>query len=91
MARGSLGLRHVPAPTGADRLDGLVRADVPWDGSFDAPLREAAALFAETDLFVPDERLDGIFAVTPDNLPLVGRLDPEAKLWTHYNDIHRPG
>ena len=50
------------------------RADLSWDGRFDPVLAEARALMARPDLLTPERRLDGVFAVTPDNLPLVGRF-----------------
>lgn len=62
---------HRPEPI---EMAGRDRADVAWDGLFDPVLAASTALFARPDLLAPHTRLDGIFAVTPDNLPLVGRL-----------------
>lgn len=51
-----------------------VRGRAPGDGRFDPTLAEARTLVARPDLLTPEIRLDGVFAVTPDNLPLVGRF-----------------
>lgn len=65
---------HAADPLDADQMAALGRADQPWDGRFDDVVERGLGLMATPDLFRPVERLDGIFAVTPDNLPLVGRL-----------------
>lgn len=67
---------HDPAPVETTTLE---RADVPWDGRFDDVIERGLAQLARPELFAPTERLDGIFALTPDNLPLVGRW--EHRVW----------
>lgn len=48
-------------------------AERPWmPEPFDAVIERALALLPESTRFSPDERLNGIFAMTPDNLPLLG-------------------
>lgn len=48
-------------------------AERPWmHEPFDAVIERALALLPEHARFTPDERLNGIFAMTPDNLPMLG-------------------
>lgn len=70
--RWGYGSYHHPAE--AVEMDGRPGADLSWDGRFEKVLEAATALFARPELFTPEVRLDGAFAVTPDNLPLVGRI-----------------
>lgn len=67
---------HAPDPIDAATL---ATAELPWDGRFDDPIARGLRLFARPDLFAPARRLDGVFAVTPDNLPLIGSWS--ARTW----------
>lgn len=54
-------------------MEGLGGADQPWLELFDDPVQRAVALLPEASRFEVDRRLNGVFAVTADNLPLLGR------------------
>ncbi|KAI9375658.1 FAD dependent oxidoreductase [Aspergillus egyptiacus] len=45
-----------------------------WAEEFDATLHRALRLIPEKTKLVPREKYKGIFAVTPDNMPLVGEI-----------------
>lgn len=62
---------HTPEPVDMRELP---TADLDWDGRFDRVVRRGLDLLAEPGLFTPEQRVDGVYAMTPDNLPLVGRL-----------------
>ncbi|KAE8400900.1 FAD dependent oxidoreductase [Aspergillus pseudonomiae] len=45
-----------------------------WIGQFDETLSRAMRFIPEETKFVPRERFNGIFSMTPDNMPLVGSI-----------------
>ncbi|KAE8375827.1 FAD dependent oxidoreductase [Aspergillus bertholletiae] len=45
-----------------------------WIGQFDETLSKAMRFIPEETKFVPRERFNGIFSMTPDNMPLVGSI-----------------
>ncbi len=60
---------HAPVPADATTLASALRR---WDGRFDDAVARGLERLADPARFTPTERVDGVFAVTPDNLPLVG-------------------
>lgn len=59
------------------------RADLAWPGElFDTPIRAAVELLPAADQFRPEDRLNGIYAMTPDDVPLVGPVHGFAGLWS---------
>ncbi|KAL4971494.1 FAD dependent oxidoreductase [Aspergillus desertorum] len=46
----------------------------PWVEEFDTTLRQALRLIPEKTNLVPREKFNGIFSMTPDNMPLVGEI-----------------
>ncbi|KAH8692242.1 FAD dependent oxidoreductase [Talaromyces proteolyticus] len=45
-----------------------------WAGHFDITLNRALSLIPEKTKLVPREKFNGIFSMTPDNMPLVGKV-----------------
>lgn len=70
---------HHPVPVGQDELfDG---AGLTWSDHFD-PVVESAQRFLRPEVkFAPERRVNGVFAMTPDNLPFVGRHPKADKIW----------
>ncbi|RAX44118.1 FAD-dependent oxidoreductase [Arthrobacter sp. AQ5-06] len=61
---------HVPAPVGQGGLtDG---AGLPWPEVFDPVVTTAQRLLRQEARFSPTRRINGVFAMTPDNLPFLG-------------------
>jgi glycine/D-amino acid oxidase-like deaminating enzyme len=55
---------------------------LPWSAdAFDAAVAAAVDLLPEGGRFSPDARLNGVFAVTADNLPLLGPAAGVRGLW----------
>lgn len=73
---------HRPLPVDQQALrDG---ASLPWSESFDAAVDAALALLRPEARDVPRHRLhrlNGVFAMTPDNLPFLGRHPRSSHLW----------
>lgn len=61
---------HVPVPVGQPTLGS--GAGLEWDPGFEDSLDRAQALLREEARFVPERRINGVFAMTPDNLPFIG-------------------
>ncbi|MFF0724241.1 NAD(P)/FAD-dependent oxidoreductase [Streptomyces sp. NPDC004134] len=60
-----------------------VRAEEPWPGEpFDGAVAAALALLPPAHRFTPAVRLNGVFSVTPDNLPLLGPFTGLPGLWS---------
>ena len=60
----------------------LTEAELAWsDDSFEAALERAFQLFPPEHRFTVDRRLNGVFAMTADNLPLVGAATRVEGLW----------
>ncbi|MER5389410.1 FAD-binding oxidoreductase [Saccharopolyspora sp. NPDC002686] len=79
---GRLGLGtydHAPQPVPLDELGR--NAEQPWPGElFDDPVRRAMQLLPTP--FDLAERLNGVFATTPDNLPFLGPVPHVPGLWS---------
>ena len=61
---------HVPAPVAQDGLiDG---AGLPWPEEFESVVTTAQRLLRLEARFMPQRRINGVFAMTPDNLPFLG-------------------
>jgi glycine/D-amino acid oxidase-like deaminating enzyme len=69
---------HVPVPVA---VDGVGSAERPWSAVFDDAVQRALALLPPASRFKVDLRLNGVFATTADNLPLLGPVDGVAGLW----------
>ncbi len=62
---------HRPIPVGQDELaDG---ARLAWREDFDPVIASARRLLRPEARFTPERHINGIFAMTPDNLPFLGR------------------
>lgn len=71
---------HQPLPVPVDQLGD--HAERPWAGDlFDPAVARALALLPTPHRFTPQRRLNGVFAMTPDNLPLLGPVSDVAGLW----------
>ena len=68
------------ATIGVDVDDLGLSAEKPWTSEFDAPVGRAIGLLPVSSRFTPEIKLNGVFSMTPDNLPLVGRTNV-AGLW----------
>ncbi|KAF9892472.1 hypothetical protein FE257_001581 [Aspergillus nanangensis] len=60
---------HQPIPEEAKET-----AKGQWPAQFDETLKQALQLVPEQTNLVPNEKFNGIFSMTPDNLPLVGSV-----------------
>jgi len=70
---------HRPVPVGLDDLEdgaGLV-----WDAAFDPVIASAQRLLRPDARFEPEQRINGVFAMTPDNLPFLGRHPAMPGMW----------
>lgn len=71
---------HAPVPVHPEALGG--GAERPFRAAvFDPAIIAALELFPARSRFVPQRRLNGVFAMTPDNLPLLGPVEDLAGLW----------
>lgn len=71
---------HQPLQVAIDDLGG--HAEQPWATAiFDPAIPSAMSLMPTASRFVPQVRLNGVFAMTPDNLPLLGRMPEVGGLW----------
>jgi glycine/D-amino acid oxidase-like deaminating enzyme len=58
------------------------RAERPWAGdAFDRAVEEAQGLLPPHRRFIVDRYLNGVFAVTPDNRPLLGPCEDVGGVW----------
>ncbi|MEV0697436.1 FAD-binding oxidoreductase [Saccharopolyspora sp. NPDC050389] len=72
---------HAPQPVPLDRLGRI--AEQPWPGEpFDDAVGSAMELLPAAHRFPIAERLNGVFAMTPDNLPFLGALPDITGLWS---------
>ncbi|WP_218714132.1 FAD-binding oxidoreductase [Arthrobacter sp. BF1] len=70
---------HVPAPVAQDGLiDG---AGLPWPEEFDSVVTTAQRLLRSEAQFTPARRINGVFAMTPDNLPFLGPHPELGGVW----------
>lgn len=52
-----------------------------WPGSFTPAIESAQRLLQPEVRFIPDRRVNGVFSMTPDNLPLMGRHPEMPNVW----------
>lgn len=72
--------RHAPLPVPASELG--VDARRAWPGErFDAAVSAALTLLPEAGRWRPEQRINGVFAMTADNLPLLGPVPAVTGLW----------
>jgi glycine/D-amino acid oxidase-like deaminating enzyme len=62
----------------ADLADG---AGLSWNAAFDAPIASAQQLLRPEARFNPATRVNGVFAMTPDNLPFIGAVPGAPGAW----------
>lgn len=55
--------------------------EIDENNEFDESLHRAYALLPNRNLFAGGDAFNGVFAVTPDNLPLAGKVDGVQGLW----------
>lgn len=70
---------HAPVPVGQDGL--RAGAGLAWAPAFDPVIAQAQELLTADARFAADRRVNGVFAVTPDNLPFLGPHPDAAGLW----------
>lgn len=71
---------HLPLEVAGDRLGAV--AEQAWPSElFDPAVTAAVDLLPPESRFTPDQRLNGVFAMTADNLPLVGPVGDVEGLW----------
>lgn len=70
---------HAPVLVGQDELQ--QGANLVWAHAFDRVILDAQRLLAADARFAADRRVNGVFAMTPDNLPFLGPHPGIAGLW----------
>jgi glycine/D-amino acid oxidase-like deaminating enzyme len=70
---------HVPVPVPLEQL--AQGAELPWPAAFDEAVDRARRLLPEPHRFTVDTRLNGVFAMTADNQPLLGPVEQVPGLW----------
>jgi glycine/D-amino acid oxidase-like deaminating enzyme len=70
---------HAPQPVDQQQLD--QGAALPWDPAFSDAIDSAQELLHERAQFAPQQRVDGVFAMSPDNLPFVGPHPEVEGVW----------
>lgn len=70
---------HRPIPVGLDDLE--AGAGLEWDTAFDPVIASAQQLLRLDARFEPERRVNGVFAMTPDNLPFLGRHPTMPGVW----------
>lgn len=70
---------HRPVPVEPQALEG--GAGLRWDPAFDPVIESAQELLRPEARFAADRRINGVFAMTPDNLPFLGRHPDLPGVW----------
>lgn len=70
---------HVPI--GVDQRQITAGALLPWRAEFSQVIESAQRLLRPDARFAPEQRLNGVFAMTPDNLPFLGRHPAAPNVW----------
>lgn len=70
---------HRPVPIGQDQLAG--GAGLEWSTGLDPMIDSAQRLLRHEARFSPARRINGVFAMTPDNLPFLGRHPDADHVW----------
>lgn len=73
------GYDHTPVPVPVEQL--RHGAELPWPASFDDVVHRALRLLPQRHRFTVDTRLNGVFAMTADNQPLLGPVSQVPGLW----------
>lgn len=71
---------HAPVPLDHDDLDG--GAALPWHERFDEVISSAQSLLRPGARLPAERRVNGVFAMTPDNLPYLGAHADRPGVWT---------
>lgn len=70
---------HRPVPVSQGELDG--GAGLAWTAEFEAVIETAQRLLRAEVRFAPERRVNGVFAMTPDNRPFLGRHPEQPNVW----------
>lgn len=70
---------HRPVPVSQDEL--AAGAGLEWSAEFDSAVEAAQGLLRPEVRFTPERRINGVFAMTPDNLPFLGRHPGMEGVW----------
>ncbi|WP_067860236.1 NAD(P)/FAD-dependent oxidoreductase [Nocardia shimofusensis] len=70
---------HRPVPVAQGDLDG--GAGLPWPAQFSEVVTAAQQLLRAEARFAPAQRVNGVFAMTPDNMPFLGRHPGMDGVW----------
>ena len=70
---------HAPVPVGVEDFGS--GAELPWRADFDEAIAHAMALLPRPQRFKVASRLNGVFSMTADNLPLLGPVEQAPGLW----------
>ncbi|WP_309082326.1 FAD-binding oxidoreductase [Zhihengliuella sp.] len=70
---------HHPVPVNQDGL--AAGAGLEWSAEFDPAVEAAQGLLRPEARFTPERRINGVFAMTPDNLPFLGRHPSMEGVW----------
>lgn len=70
---------HAPVPVPIEQL--RQGAELPWPAAFEDVVRQALRLLPQPHRFAVETRLNGVFAMTADNQPLLGPVAQVPGLW----------
>ena len=70
---------HAPVPVPVEQLEH--GAELPWPAAFEHVVHQALRLLPQPHRFAVDTRLNGVFAMTADNQPLLGWSRRSPGLW----------
>ncbi|KRE36985.1 hypothetical protein ASG73_11765 [Janibacter sp. Soil728] len=70
---------HRPVPVEQGEL--ASGAGLQWSTDFGPVIESAQRLLRPEVRFAPESRVNGVFAMTPDNLPFLGRLTESESVW----------
>lgn len=70
---------HAPVPVPVEQLGH--RAELPWPAAFEHVVQQALRLLPQPHRFAVETRLNGVFAMTADNQPLLGPVAQVPGLW----------
>lgn len=68
-------------PVSVEQRDLGAGAGLAWTSEFAATIDLAQALLRREARFTPEHRVNGVFAMTPDNLPFLGRHSALPNVW----------
>jgi glycine/D-amino acid oxidase-like deaminating enzyme len=70
---------HRPVPVSQNEL--IAGAGLEWSAEFDPAVKAAQGLLLPEARFMPEQQVNGVFAMTPDNLPFLGRHPGMDGVW----------